>query len=57
MFLLLLQLYSPGWDASKTEYHPFDENMDFIGKCAENKAAPSVKPLPFADFIQQYIKA
>ena len=27
---------SSGWDSTKTEFYPFDENMDFVGKCAEN---------------------
>ena len=26
-----------GWDSSKTEYYPFDEKMDFIGVCANEK--------------------
>ena len=32
-----------GWDASKNEYHPFDENMDFIGKCAEQTKQEKIK--------------
>ena len=49
--------FSPGWDASKTDYAAFDENMDFVGQCSEKKAARNTVPLPFTDFLQQYIKA
>ena len=42
------------WDASKNEYYAYDENMDFIGKCADEK--PEITQRETLSFMRQFVK-
>jgi len=46
-----------GWDSSKTEFEPFDTNMDFIGKCAEEtNFKPSEQSVVFDTKLRELLK-
>jgi hypothetical protein len=46
-----------GWASSKTEFEPFDTNMDFIGKCAEEtNFNPSKQSVVFDTKLRELLK-
>ena len=44
-----------GWDSSKNEFYPF-EDMEFIGKCADEEKSTFEPNYSTQNFLRQFVK-